>query len=198
MISPSSFFAIRTRRVAIPGTLTLLRPNNVTAYAAGGVWGTAADGRLLFPALPALPADAAYTSFDSLQFLLTETRPGADVTLPAISIFLNAGAFATVLADQVQIALSDAEIATLIRSTNGAFSFAGFPTGAGQNWAHNNSAGLAGRRAATQSLTPIQRDILQPGLQVGMYIVVGAAYVPIALESLTVTDIIANYTAKVR
>lgn len=182
-----SFYATLNRRVPFGGNppLVLTRPNNVVAYTAGQVYGPAGDARLTFTS-PALPADARDANFDLLAFTLIQ---GVGPATPSVTfnLVVARAPFTSVAGDQTVLSLNDADIANLILpnagSSPGILVAGAFTTGFG-NFVVNASAGLAGRRMySTSASVP---NLLPPLTTYGLYVWVNAAYVPLALETLTI------------
>jgi hypothetical protein len=181
------FFTTTTRRIALP-KITLVRPNNVTAYVAGGVLGDAADARLSFTLPAVAPPDAAVPApncFGGLgvHFLFVNHRDPAAVALPAISGLLCAGPFTTVLGDQAPMALNDADIDALyVGGAVPAFTIAGMATGVLNLTTLAIGAGAAGRRGNLAAFQPSTGTLWALGQTLGLYLWMQAAYVPIAQE----------------
>lgn len=168
-------------KTVVGAAVQLTRPNNVTAYAAGQVYGTAADGRITI-ASPALPADAALTAFNNMSLLLVQGNVPTAAAI-AVNLILFSAVPATVLADQAGLALSDADIALILTQLGGvAFSF----SSATGTQVLNMSAGNAGRRGVLAANIVNVVTTLAPSSNYGIYLVVGAAYTPVALETMTV------------
>lgn len=195
----SNFYTTRQRQVSLGGgDILLTRPNNAIAYAAGQVWGNnGADARILLPAFPALPADAAFTSWDNVSFMIVQSRGGADPIFSQPNMVVRRGAFTTVHADQDLLALNDADIAETLWSTTG-FIIPSMVAGAGASSSLNSNAGITGRRQSVVTIQPVaQRDTLMPGIRLGIYIFMPGAYTPLAAATLRLIQPVASYTAKV-
>lgn len=165
--------------------ITITRPNNITAYAAGQVYGPAVDARISFVA-PALPVDAFVTGFNLIRIFGVQQRTPAD---PALTLTLQgfAGLPATVIGDQAAFNLSDADIATFGGTSAGQFTWA---TGVGGTGALNQSANPNGRRFAFSSLSTLGPGfpfLFPPGATCGAYLITQAAYTPLASEVVVLT-----------
>jgi hypothetical protein len=192
-IAGGNFYAALTKGVQGP-PIVVTRPNNVTAYVSGGVYGPGADARLQIP-VPALPADAQAPGFWQIRFSVVQSRAPTD---PAVTLefCMAAAPFVTVLGDQALLALTDAEIAQLLwLQTQGSFVAAGVTAVVGV-WTLNHGAGILGRRGIATAAGLPTGGFLTPGSMLGLYVWVLAAYVPAALESLTITPFF-GYPAKV-
>ena len=166
---------------AVGPVVSIARPNNVVAYANGQVWGPAADARIAVAA-PAAPADMlSGTGYSGLTVAAYITRNPADV-LATMSAYLFRSQPATVLGDQQNFALSDADIDALYFMANSVGGQLIYSTSQA-NWL-NTGAGVNGRRAATTSFSWRTGDMVAPGATVWLYIV-ASVYTPVALETLT-------------
>lgn len=174
------------------------RPNNAVAYAAGQVYGKAADARTTM-VVPPLPANAQLPGFTGAQFWLLQHR---DVTQagPQLNLVLSSQPFATVLADQHALALSDPDIQNLFAlasTTAWHLQFSAITAG----WAAGAitaGAGTAGRKGVVGSYPlSLSRSpgYFTPGATLGMYFYVAAAYNPIALEAV---DVFCAFTVSVK
>lgn len=158
------------------------RPNNVTAYVVGGVYGDGVDARVQL-VVPALPVGAKTGGFSSLALYAVNSRGGADAQLQ-LALTLFRAQPATVLKDQDQLALSDADI--LLTMHTNANPQAGFTwaSGSGATNVLNDQTGVNGRRVANAG-TQGDSDIpFQPGATVWGYLWATAGYVPVALETI--------------
>jgi len=183
LVAATSYYLPVTRTVV--GTpVTVQRPNNVNAYAAGQVFGTAADGRFTLVS-PALPTNAQLAGFSTLTCLAVESRAPADPSLPTVWGYLCLGGFTTVLGDQVAMALNDADIDNLVTQAGQVFAFSlAINTGTGSQTL-NASAGVNGRRGLVLAFAAPNGIVFPPLTKIGVYFVVSAAYTPAALETLT-------------
>lgn len=176
--------AAQTRFVVAAAGVTQTRPNNVTAYAAGQVYGSAADARYALT-VPALPADALGPGFTSIGLLAVQNVNLAQAA-PVFNVYLFDGSPATVLGDQATIALSDADIALLVLGS--LVTTITMSNNAAQASMLNQGAGTAGRRGSSTSSFPVTTKtgkFLTGGQTVGVYLAVQAAYTPLALEAVT-------------
>lgn len=161
-------------------TITITRPNDVTAYAVGDVYGDAADARQTITGL------APNRRLSVLRTHAIQQRSPADAAMTFSVIFSTA--FATVIGDNAPLALSDADITTVVAQPF----YGGNATG--QNAAGftqnntqtllNMSAGAAGRRSSIISWSNNGWPVPANG-QLQFYIILGAAYTPLALEVIT-------------
>lgn len=178
-------------RTVAGALITVTRPNNVTAYVAGQVFGAAADARISF-AVPALPADAV-RPFSSLTMVaIDRVIPSAGA--PTINLVLFSAQPATVLADQANLALSDADIATVLPTLPGsqAMQFGAWPAGVGAVGAVN----VTSRRQTASTWSPVGNGSITPGVTLWFYLWVQVAYTPVANEVLTLQPLY-SYQARV-
>ena len=160
------------------------RPNNVVAYNnTPQVWGAAGDARLQLQ-VPALPADAEASGFAFCLFLAVNSRGSADATLGPVNVALCRGGFTTVLGDQAAFALNDADIANLQTGGSAALFNLTFSTGLAPTTLVP-TAGVAGRRALVNLPSLNTGDVFAPGSTVGVYLWLVQAYVPVALEFIS-------------
>lgn len=186
--------AIITRNIPA-ATVTVTRPNNVVAYAAGQVWGPAADARIQL-ALPAAPADAVPNGlgFIQLGLWIVMTRNNADV-INNFDPWLFAAA-PTLLGDQATMNLVDADIQNIVWLTapNNLETSSSVVTAVGLNF----GAGIAGRRYISSNNVSGFVGTFGTGIPFGStvwcYLRLKGAYNPVALEQLFITPIV-GYTA---
>lgn len=171
--------------------VTVTRPANAVAYAAGQVWGTAVDGRFTLP-VPPLPPLAFTPGFTGLQLIMINSRPPSDPTFINWNIVMSLNGFATVLADQAALNLSDPDIAGILPSNvAGLFSQSTvITTGVAFTGGLNQSAGIAGRRAAVTAIGFNAVNLFPtPGANFQVYLVATAAYAPVASEFVTLRPV---------
>lgn len=194
-----------TKARAVPATINtegapivVTRPNDTTAYTAGDVFGAAADARLSFavPAPPATGVTGATYFLESISLL--GDRSGANLLSGSPSfqpflLFFTAQP-ATVIADNAPLALSDPDLALLVRlASSFVTAFTAFTmTSNGHNY------GPAGKIKMASFI-----NTLQPSSDLGavgnilaswptnttifFYVFLPAAFVPTAQEVLTIT-----------
>lgn len=173
---------------------TLTRPNNVTAYVGNGVWGTGADGRFTITA-PNAPADMAGNAYYALMLYLLHGTTVPNAAAATMNIFLCNGPFTTVLGDQAQFALNDADITNLAGAVQGQ----GFPqsTPDPRQLAIGTLAAGGKRYACTQFWSygapngfqvsaPIMLTTPAPGATFGVYLTMNVGYTPLALETMRI------------
>lgn len=189
-------------RVTPLAPVTITRPANVTAYAAGQVFGNGpgGDGRVswVVPAFPTAIVNgltlnaqvfgpAATTGYAGVFLSIVNNRPAADPTL-GLNVIAFLGTPATVMHDQDALALSDADIALTYRGTGVSIGIpVTFTTGAGNNSLLNSSAAPNGRRGAQLGFGGLQLGFIPVGMTLTLYLWTTAAYVPISGETLTIT-----------
>lgn len=162
------------------------RPNDVTGYVTGDVWGPAGgDCRIALGIPPVAGASLIAVAVRALN-----NRPVGDPAL-TLRFFLFNEQPATILADNAPIALSDADIARIAMISNNALSAQlAFAGGGGGTDALNMGAGANGRRGAMALLVG---STIGGTVPVGVptpthaYFALGAAYAPLALERTTLT-----------
>jgi hypothetical protein len=180
-----------TKRV-IGSTITIVRPNNVTAYAAGQVWGDGTDARVNIP-IPAAPSDIVIPGFNGLVLLAVVSRPRTDTIGTAERVALFLAQPTTILGDQAVFSVSDAEIATILAGESN-ISSALSSTSTGSQL--NASAGVAGRRFLGSATVSFPSGFfLTPGGTLYAYFRVVTAYTPVALETLWITPVF-SYQAR--
>lgn len=182
LVQGESYYLAVTQAVrGVPVTTT--RPNNAVVYAAGQVYGPAADARIQL-AVPALPADAQSDGFSAVLIFAVQSREPGAVTSPNFFYVIRNGAFTTVLGDQAPFALNDADIAALYTTNNiPTVGFGTFPTGSAAAML-NAGAGILGRRSFFFNPTLPSGRTFVPGSVVGLYVWVNGAYAPLANEFL--------------
>lgn len=169
--------------------VTVTRPNNTTAYAEGQVYGNATDARNAIT-VPAFLAGSRQTYFSQFVVFCVQTVPSSQGTFTPNFLFFNAQP-ATVLGDGASIALSDADIQTILPGavTQSSVPSVNMSSGGGLNML-NLSAGLSGRRGAGSSFSIGQQAAaFVPGSTVWFYVLNNAAYTPLALEQLKIFPI---------
>lgn len=164
--------------VTLP-TIVVTRPNNVTAYAAGDVFGAAVDARIQIPDVADAPNQLVTLRLD---FLL---KDGTGTGIAAIAAFLFGALPPTIFADNDPLALTDADYALRLRSLtsttwNPSLSLSG---GAGTTVLINASAGAAGRRQAST----LTNGLFIPNRHIWLYLQSTAAYTPLANGVLEIT-----------
>lgn len=172
---------------SVGATISFTRPNNVTAYAVGQVYGPAADARIQIP-VPALPADAAAPTFSSIQLYMIQQVSPAQAAV-AFQLVLFSAQPATVLGDQATFGLSDADIGLVLwNGVNVSTNTGNFQTGNGSTSTLNGSAGLNGRRVATSPLSlTFAAAGFNPSISLWAYLWVTSAYTPLAQEVFTIS-----------
>lgn len=191
----SGAWAINQTVLGSPFTVT--RPNNVLGYVSGDIYGDAADARLSVT-VPAIPAGSRAPYFLNLLFCVVHSRPIADPDL-SLQLLPFLAQPATVQGDRTQIALSDADILQLpAQSAIGGAANPTFIQFNAQNRQLNNAAGLAGRRWTHGTLI-LQNGVLMPGFTLWFYLMqTGAAYAPLALETLTFFPVFSYLLSRTR
>lgn len=169
----------------VPGNaVTLTRPNNVTAYAAGVVYGPAADARFSLVA-PAVPVDCLTGGFTQLMLFLVQNVVSSQGTLSLV-VIMQSGLPATVLGDQANLALSDADIGNIIAIPIAV----SLPSTA--QLVTNPGAGTVGRRMSAGfqmvlgGVSGPGGIVMPAGTTVGGYLMASAAYTPLAVEAITI------------
>jgi len=189
-----------TKARAVPDQITTFgadipwtRPNDTTAYITGDVFadGALADGRLHIGPLVAPATGVAGTSYylSGVQFGVQRTGANLVIGSPAMGIggIMFSAQPATVIADNAPLALSDADLALIIRpSNNQPFTISFGPSQA-------SNYGPAGKIRFGSSVTPsMAADVAGVGnvptsfpLEWWMYWFLTGAFVPTAQEVLT-------------
>lgn len=178
--------------------IVVTRPNDTTAYAQGDVFGAAVDARITLPipAPPSGPAGAAYYLI-SLSFLAV--RSGANLlstspTLQPFVLFFQSQP-ATVIADNAPLALSDADIALLIRQTSPLYNTSFTSFGASSNCFNYGPAGKIRMGSFLNSVAPTEDYGAVGGnvsgswptnTNVYMYWYFQASFTPTAEETVTI------------
>lgn len=178
---------LATRGLPVPTqTLRVTRPNNTNAYAAGQVYGEAADARHSFT-LPAIPA-ATRTAFYTGAVVMGVQGCSPSAAAVNLGIVLFTAQPATVLGDQAALNLSDADIALIPPINTGQVGGSGLvPFTSMANLGIlgnlNNGAGAAGRRAGVNNFS-LPLSLGTPGTTFYFYLIALGTYTPAAIETL--------------
>lgn len=158
-------------------TVVVTRPNDVTAYAIGDVYGDAADARV------PIAGFAPTRRISVLRMYMVQSRAASEVSLVNLTWLPFSAQPATVIGDNSPLALSDADIALAAAQigSSGVVAVSASFNQNSTNWL-NNAAGIAGRRAAIFNVvlpTPASGTLW-------LYLFNITAYVPLALETVTI------------
>lgn len=175
------FFQAFNYNVLAP-TITLTRPNNVVAYAAGQVYGAAGDARFTIP-VPAIPADSEWPYFPVLYITLVQGT-GWGQGAVTFNLALAAQPYTTVIGDQAAFNVSDAEILTMFPSVSSGVTMSWALTVSAVTQLLNGAATIAGRRGVENNYNGTSYQPIVSGTTLGGYLWVGQAYAPLALETV--------------
>jgi hypothetical protein len=163
---------------SIPAGVTITRPNDTTAYAAGQVYGPAVDARIAIP-VPALPIDAIGTSFTQMQIEAYISRPVSDTIVPLNGYLFNA--LPTLHADKDPIALVDTDIPKLVLANT---SPSAIQTATATNSGYlNGGVGVLGRRSIG-SISVVPTVGITPSSTLYLLLKVSGIYTPVANEKV--------------